>query len=150
MHACTVVCLFVFVLLLGCLVGSVQALAAILQGLPLFNIPRPSRCACLLPPAEKATYACSKKNLFLLKVLLQFLPERGGQMSLFGRGMSPLGQAKSPFRLHPDFAKQQQSQKCTEAKDVPFAQEPLAQTAQKCMLRAQVHHHLQAMGQNTH
>ena len=32
-------------------------------------------------------------------------------MSLFGRGMSPLGRAMSPFRLHPGFSKQQNTQK---------------------------------------
>ena len=81
-------------------------------------IPRPSRCAFFLPLAEKAIYCvvCSKKSLFLLKVLLQNLAKMWSANVAFWSGMSPLGRARSPFRLHPGFAKQQNTQECTEAK----------------------------------
>ena len=57
-----------------------------------------------------------KRAFFFEKCCFKILPTRGRQMSLFGRGMSPLGRAMSPFRLHPGFAKQQNMQKCAEAK----------------------------------
>ena len=82
--------------------------------------------AYLDPPGVHFSAACLKSNMLCCllqkrdfsfqRCCFKILPERGRQMSLFGRGMSPLGRAKSPFRLHPGFAKPQNSQKCTLAK----------------------------------
>ena len=96
-------------------------------------IPRPSRCAFFLPFAEKAIYCvvCSKKSLFLLKVLLQNLAKTWSAHVALWSGNVALGRAMSPFRLHPGFAKQQNMQKCAEAKKCLHQKEPLAQTAQK-------------------
>ena len=96
---------------------------------PLINIKiggawvfiRPKMEAYLDPPGVpffcrllKKQYVVSfapKRTFSFNTCYFKILPERGRQMSLFGRGMLPLGRAMSPFRLHPGFAKQQNPEK---------------------------------------
>ena len=62
-------------------------------------IPRPSRCAFFLPFAEKAIYCvvCSKKSLFLLKVLLQNLAKTWSANVAFWSGNVAFGSGNVAF-----------------------------------------------------
>ena len=64
-----------------------------------FPIPRPSRCALFLPFAEKAIYCvvCSKKSLFLLKVLLQNLAKTWSANVAFWSGNVAFGSGNVAF-----------------------------------------------------
>ena len=65
----------------------------------LEQIPRPSRCAFFLPFAEKAIYCvvCSKKSLFLLKVLLQNLANTWSANVAFWSGNVAFGSGNVAF-----------------------------------------------------